>query len=404
MMRNLLLLSFVMVLYSHPSLAQDGGAQTVIIDGKEYSKDEIIEDFLKVAFSDVPWNADAGEEDRKKIQEMYFPPKKSFMEKTKGLFSSEKKTIRKPTGPIWLREQHMHYVGKGPLYKRNVINKWNMPEITVGINWPPYFSPKPAKGVQKLLNPFAEVYYDDFVKLVRSQITEMSDAIGRPIKFIEPGDMIDTTSEYAQIRIVPLDGVGGRSWFIGNAPYASRYVDPAQYETKFMNGVLFQSHKRAYFDGYLLPDEALNLDLSICKVQPTIEKNVLKAMVNECLVRSLGLPAMSEHPKSLLSHWYTIPDEDFYTSIKWINPLQINGEPVHPRFEHISPEWFEDNAVGLNPNMTWFVLDEKKVNSFSKIPSYDKYMLSLLYCPQIKSGMTRDQARDVLLSNQSCFR
>ena len=70
-MKRMIFLCFLVVLAAGRAGAAraEGDPQVFVLDGAEYTKDQIIEDFLNVAFSDLQWNADAGEEDRQKILE-----------------------------------------------------------------------------------------------------------------------------------------------------------------------------------------------------------------------------------------------------------------------------------------------------------------------------------------------
>jgi hypothetical protein len=51
----------------------------------------------------------------------------------------------------------------------------------------------------------------------------------------------------------------------------------------------------------------------------------------------------------------------------------------------------------------WINLNENLVLSFSNIPSYERVMISLLYCPDIKPGMKKIEVEKMLRESDQCF-
>jgi hypothetical protein len=388
--------------------------QVVIIAGKEYKKSEIIEDFLRVAFSDIPWNADAGEEDQKKIFDSYFPEGQSAV-KDKDTDTSS-----------WY-SKHKHYVGKGPLYKRNVINKWEREEITIGF-FLPYSSRINEKmatehnehnmkhyrySFEKIMKDGREKIISNAVSVIEKQLPALSKVIGKEISIIHPRDVWDSTSEYARIRVIPDGNMGYRTWL-----QVSDEKFPNAIEESFLNGVLFQSYTRRYFDGYLLPDSSHEIDMSICKVDPQLDVIFYTALLNECLVRTLGMSGMSVSSDSVLSHWHTKP-ESLLKYSAWFKIGERFADPVGEEGKLKSANMLENAAKTYNDpkkleqakamkkayeNEKREILDEHQLNYFSTITPYDKFMLRILYCSNIKSGMSPSEVREVLSTNESCFK
>ena len=413
MIRCVLLTFLLLLLFPDKGQSRELSSdnQVVIIAGKEYSKSEIIEDFLRVAFSDIPWNADAGEEDRKKIYDSYFP--------------KDQPTIKKEnTGnPFWY-SKHQYYVGKGALYKRNVINKWDKEEITIGF-FLPYSSrinePRATDhnmkyyrySFEKIMKDGREQKVKDVISVIVKNLPTISETIGKPVSIIRPRDVWDSTSEYARIRIIPDNLMGYRTWV-----QAGDEKLPNAMEEKFLNGILFQSYTRRYFDGYLLPDSTHEIDISICKVDPYLDVVFYHALLNECLIRSLGLPGMSSSSKSVLSHWHTKPEHLlkystwFKIGDRFADPVGEEGKLRYADMLEKSAERYNNaqkieqakEMRGAYKNEKRAPLDEHQMATFSEITPYDKFMLQLLYCPDIKSGMNREEVREKLSTAESCFK
>ncbi len=379
-----------------------------MVGAKEYTRAEVIEDFLSVAFSDIPWNADAGEEDRKKLLNAFAvgnPNPKSKIDKKVHQLNSN------PAGTIWL-DEHIHYIGKGPIYKRDVITKWNDKVITIGFGVP--YSARIHKANANLAN--LKLYYQSFerqmekgegvrIKKLFSEIRErlpaLSQSINKTIKLMHPRDVWDNSPVFARIRIIPSEQPSFRSWLAQiHAP------SPYAYDSRFLNGILFQSYARSYFDGYLLPKASHDLDIAVCIINPRMDSVFYEAMLTECLVRSLGLPAMTKNKNSILSHWHSNPQSLFKNTASY----KIGDRYVDPRKTKQAVLEKEENiktakaTEQIYQNKTYIVLDEDRLESFRNVTEYDQAMLSILYCKDIKPGMSKKQVRDVLSKSKLCFK
>ncbi len=403
--------AFLVVLGTDVGQAKNA-SNSIVIDGKEYSKEDIIEDFLRVAFSDIPWNADAGEIDRKKIYD-------SFVTGSSYMHDKESKRVKQLNSkPIenWLKE-HIHYIGKGLLYKRNVINKWDSDKITIGFGTPYAANLHVAKNNPKYIKTLHDTFernmknggekrIEDIFSLIRKSIPMLSKAIGKPIELIHPRDVWDNTSEFARIRIIPTEHFSYRSWLkSGHEPL------PDLYEERFLNGILFQSYTRRYFDGYLLPVSSHELDIAICKINPRLDSVFYDAILSECLVRSLGLPGISNFNASVLSHWHSDTEKLlnyspwFKIGDRFVDPRN-SDDAIEKKIEWLKNQGKNDaaeKAKQIHNNTKYRNLNERLVQSFHNVIPYDLFMLRLLYCPEIKPGMSKEVVGDILRNNNSCF-
>ncbi len=393
--------------------------QRIKIDNKEFNKEEIINDFLNVAFSDITWNTDAGEESRKKIYEAFV----SGNSNTYVNDSRLKEINSKPVSSVWLKK-HIHYLGKGSLFKRNLINKWENKTISIGFGLPYSTRINEAKDDPEMIkmaktsfeHSMREEGGDEKVNKIFAAIDKvvpvLSEAMNKPIELVHPRHVWDSTSEFARIRIILTNRPSFRSWLsVGHEPI------PDKYEERFLNGVLFQSYTRRYFDGYILPNDNHGIDLAICKINPDLDSVFFNALLNECLLRVLGLPAISENKESVLSHWHSDPDHLLNYS-PWYKIADRYADPAgeKQRLEHadllakqdvtyndsskkvdaekIKKEYYHGKRVPLNEN---------QLKSFNKITAYDRFMLSLLYCSEIEVGMNRESVRKILNNSNTCF-
>ena len=355
-------------------------ADNVVLDNKGYSREELIDDFLNVAFSDTPWNADAGVEDLKNFHKAYVLPQPTLWERVKKYF------IDSPSFDDSYMARHFFYKHRRKpspeaLMQRNLITKWGMNELKYGIDWPvdTILSKAEAKYVYGPNSPYEGIsgpqlkpsevlleQYDVFYNHIVRSIVDLMKFTDRDMSVLKPDSYIDRSVDHARIRIVPYTRWRPRSWLV----YDYHDFSPDTHEARLMNGVLFQSYTRGVIDGYLLPVKDHSVDMAICKVMPNMEEERVSALLNECMVRTLGLPGFSFNANSLLSHWHT--DEGIVDIAK--------------------------------RSITRVEIAQEDVDFFSrKIPEYDRFMIALLYCPQIKSGMTQIQVKDIFESDKLCF-
>ncbi len=417
-MTRAILLCFLGVLVAGAAFSAraDSDSQVFVLDGTEYTKDQIIEDFLNVAFSDLQWNADAGTEDQQKILNFYLSdnPKlntswwdylfnnNTETEQNKGKYNSNLVP--------WLAPHLAKNMG-APLNKRNVITKWAGSHVSIGIDWPRYTlsgkSPYGKYAPKVYITPYTPSgfgqYYDLLIAKAEAQTNALADATGLDIKVVPPDAMVESNQNFPRIRIVPDTVNNVRSWEQTDSNY-----HPVTDEESLLNGILFESYTRKYLDGYLLPDSQYNLDLTICKIDPTLEDSFLTALINECLIRSLGLPGISKNADSLLSSWHIIPDLTLFERRKKTTAFKLADQEIVSFMTKSALKGYQDRGQGelaeqMKKGTFWITLNEGLVSSFSNIPSYERLMISLLYCPKVKQGMSKQEAESVLRSNDACF-
>lgn len=378
--------------------------KTYVLDGEIYRKPELIDNFINVAFSELPWNSDMTPEDRDLMYQRFFGPEPEPWPTAKSSSASEDHIP-------WFKP-HLGENLKLPLNPRNVINRWDGMSITVGIDWPRFMEDASKTRWERNAHPGymendpatpysikgAESFYSKFTEIIKKQLSVLSDAIGADIRLIEPTDKTDRTRSHATIRIIP-----GASASLSHALQMPIHgFHPETYEKTLFNGVLLESVTRSYMYGYLLPDSSLSLDFAICKVDPTLKDVMLAALVHECLVRTLGLPSMSENEESILSYWHSRPEErlnfgrySFESGGQIIESSSFEGDD-----ERYDAKGKHDEAEMLRKSTRWISL---KQPFGKKIPKLDLVMLSFLYCPELKSGMTPDEARAALQKSEACF-
>lgn len=396
--------------------AVGGADKAYVLDGVTYTKDQIIEDFLNVAFSDLPWNADAGEEDRLKLLNFYLSdnPKLNkswwdYLFNNTAEKSQNKGKYNKKLVP-WLAP-HLAKNMDAPLNERNVITKWAGTHVSIGIDWPRYtLSERHSYGKyapKVYITPYTPIefakYYASLLAKAEAQTKALADATGLDIRVVPPDSMVETNQNFPRIRIVPDTVKSVRAWEQGDSNY-----HPVTDEESLLNGILFKTYVQNYFDGYLLPDSHYNLDLTICKIDPTLEERFLTALINECLIRSLGLPGISKNAFSLLSSWHTIADQTLFEQRKKNIAYKISNQEIVSFMYKSAIKGYEDrgqyNYAEQMKKMTfWINLNENLVSSFSNIPSYERVMISLLYCPDIKPGMKKIEVEKMLRESDQCF-
>lgn len=379
--------------------------KTYVLDGEIYRKPELIDNFINVAFSERPWNSDMTPEDRDLMYQRFFGPEPQPWPTAKSAgFSWE--------GIPWFKP-HLGENIKLPLNPRNVLSRWDGMSITVGIDWPRFMedgsktrwerNAHPGYMENDPTSPYsfegAESFYPKFTEIIKKQLSALSEATGADIRLIEPLDKADRTRNYAKIRVIP-DGTPALK--VATPSPGGYTFHPNTVEIALFNGVLLESVTRSYVYGYLLPDSSLSLDFAVCKVDPSLEDVMLAALLNECLVRTLGLPSMSENEESILSYWHSRPEErlnftrySFESGGEIIESATFEGDDE--RYDAMGKH---EAADQLRKSTQWISL---KLPFGKKIPKLDLVMVSLLYCPALKSGMTPEQARAVLEKSDVCF-
>lgn len=315
------------------SLAQDvqksGEPEKIRIGDQEYTRGEIIADFLNIAVSDQMWN-----------QELDRLP--SGFSRAIDRYISEKVVAAHKVGGPWFAP----YLDRQDGWPtRGSLNKWQRNSVTVGIGWPRYSLSPTAKDGHIYAQSEEIKFYPKVQKKIEGLIPILENHSGINISFIPPTDRKENSEDYAVIRIIPFKSVkSGR-----RSPFAHEGLTwyPHFAENDLWGGVLFESSDDE-MDGYLLPKGNNELGFVVCKINIPIDDEPLESAITECLIRAMGLPGLSSSRNTSLGGVHSIKKDS----------------------GHITP--------------------------------YDAYMVKLLNCPSLKSGMDKNQIFQVL-TKKNCI-
>lgn len=319
---------------------------------KKYSAGTIIVDFLDVAFSERFWNEDAekkGEGGFAKVIDSYRVENWNLNDaKIKDMYDTQRRYLP------WLAD-HVYRPDGLPAY--GVIHKWDA-ALTIGIGWPAFSGQtRPEYDTAQGRSPFSESeareFYEVAAKIVDELIPVIEETTGLSANLIAPTNAKETTEDYARIRIIPTTRkVSSRSW----ARVPSSEWMPQHSEVYLWGAIPFEVLNPKLIDGYILPKKTRGIELAVCKISTSASEELFKALVAECLVHALGLPARFQ---------------------------------LQPELNSI----FGDGFEGASSDD--FVFDE--------IPEYDRRLISLLYCPAVKSGMDKNEVFQLLISDDRCI-
>lgn len=312
-----------------------------IVDGKDYSKDQIIRDFLKIAFSthmwfeDKPIDFDSGWTVNGVIPIDYIVP--AWNKKESGYDS-------------WvlnlLLTDHPKF---------DSINRWSG-DLTVGFGWPPFDSSRNMDAI----NPprFTEIDESLSAK-VTSFLPKLTVLTGHRARLIHPKD--ETLENYAKIRIIVTD-----SFFMTSKDFRSDRIMEGYHlfpsgsgvrlneRDSFSKAVRFSPFLPYQVEGYVFPDGQNNIQFAVCQLNPKLGEKVMLTLLTECLARVLGLPEGGILHKSSI----------FY------------------------PRATAEEATIDRPTFS----------------PYDEAIISLLYCDKLKAGMGRSDVLRTLYFEPSCFK
>lgn len=168
-------------------------------------------------------------------------------------------------------------------------------------------------------------------------------------------------------RVIPDSSLKGTSWRCSPSPVSrfeyTKYIlnmrFRADFEQYLSTAVLFTPEAERQVDGYLLPNADNSIGMSFCFITIDHSPEMIKGLVRECLVRSLGLTqAPYDNGTALLGYWNN-PDQ-------LITKRARNNIPKEP------PE----------------------------ITEMDRFLIKTLYNPQINPGMTVPDLARLLSTHQ----
>lgn len=350
-----------------------------LLDGRRVAKIELINIFLEVAFSNVIWLENTPEP-------AYFYKALRLIE----IISSEKDYFQ-PL-PRYIKGS---WIGKyiftgGQFPASGVINKWTSDEISIGIGWPKYI----GDIVETDMSGDTVKRFSDIASALARNISRKT---GLKIVFKSVDLQSEAGENFARIRILPVSGTGLLNKYKSYIANTIDYMHPnLEVLGLLVGGVEFSPFSKVQVDGFLLPNQDNSLGLSVCRIVSAHDTDVLTALLTECVLRALGLPAVLKKAKvsSFLSEWNSSEEAVSKT-------LLLDGESAIYRTE--KPAHFDspDGEIAV-----FYPKDDSKLfNRQADLPEYisnavkdaqitdtDAYLLSLLYCDAIKPGMSKLEA------------
>lgn len=292
----------------------------------------------------------------------------------------------------WL---YPHLVPENGLPKPLAVNKWTQP-IRIAFGMPndlkPYEdAPENGKRVFKLVYPrllegkwtgfhfaindhIADIKSYDSFSVVENEIKGFAEAVspivGLPVSYIAPD--LETKDQYGNIRINlfkddslktqstnrlvsdgafkrvdrQIPGIYGVKFGINGPPPPSSF---SELEAMLKTPITFKSLRR-HVEGYFLSNEKNEIQMAVCYIWEGHTIEILRGLIRECLLRSLGFPDPAYPLAGILS-------EELSMLGNW------NGStgPM-PRF----PDYLHKPL---------------------SLTDADRFFLSFLYSPKIQAGM-----------------
>jgi hypothetical protein len=387
----------------------------ITVGGNVFGKEDLIRDFIKIAFSETLRDEETGE-DAKYLFRRFLQHRFVFDKKLKENENIKEILPDIPDVADYQRQkdefENMMYPWAQEYLRRpngfpkvDVINKWKDKEIAIGIDWPIYTlngwpgtidmrEGQPVSTFSAFRDRHQDVY-QEIRGSIEPLLPKLERASGIKFRLQMNSDPRERTKEYARIRIIPINTIGLYNYFKFHRWYyfySNVIGGNFHLETDMNNwlgGVTFTPFTRSQVDGYLLPHEDNSLGMSFCKVLPIVGKEMLKALITECVVRSLGLPNLSqENETAILGNWNKAYDGD-----SKLMPLDgraaVIGGGGNPGYVKPTKEEFAKVKKDIKP---------------AQFSEYDALMLKLLYCPAIKPGMDKYAAITELAQDNTCWK
>lgn len=360
-----------------------------LLDGRRLSKIELINVFLEVAFSNVIWLENTPEP-------TYFYKALRLIE----IISSEEdyfKPLPRHIKDSWIGK----YIFTGGQFPASgVINKWTSDEISIGIGWPKHIGDIVETDMSDdTVNRFSEI--------ASALARNISHKTGLKIVF-KPVDLKSEAGEnFARIRILPISGTGLVNKYKSYIANTIDYMHPNLGVLGLLvGGVEFSPFSKVQVDGFLLPNQDNSIGLSVCRIVSAHDTDVLTALMTECVLRALGLPAVLKKAKvsSFLSEWNSSEEAVSKT-------LLLDGESALYLTEKATRFELPDGEIAaFYPTDKSALFDRQadlpeyisNVVKDAQITDTDAYLLSLLYCDAIKPGMSKLEAAVTLFQHDGC--
>lgn len=135
-------------------------------------------------------------------------------------------------------------------------------------------------------------------------------------------------------------------------------------DTYIKNGFVFTDSSNKQVDGYILSNGKNEIEMAICYIWVGHELEMIKSLINECILRSLGFPG-------------------------FVYPAGMK-DPV--ALSYLGP-WNDPDTLDVFDKST-----QGKIKTPMGLSEFDKFMIQTLYRPEIKPGMDYIQVRNILRS------
>jgi hypothetical protein len=214
---------------------------------------------------------------------------------------------------------------------------------------------------------------------VKAALPVLHELTGLPVSYIPHNQ--ETSDSFGNLRIVLVrrslntgfkDSVVPSGLVEPPGMGLSIFSQPLSYatvETALTTAVHFTPYSDQQVDGYLLPNADNSIGMSFCFIWEGVSSPVMRALVRECLVRSLGLPnAPALGPTMILGLWNQhVP----FGLFRMEAPIEAKLTDI-PRLIQEQMKLWRPNAPLRMPPITEF----------------DRFMVKTLYSPSIKPGMS----------------
>jgi hypothetical protein len=344
---------------------------TYVLDGKAYTRERLIGDFIQVAFPHYAW-AEVGYNRSNPVSQI-------------NIFG----------------DSGVDAEGDIPAF--DSVSRWNKP-IKIGFV-PPKIDDSPLNV--DLLSFKKRVHeHIEGIKKVLEKIT------GQPVEILDDKDI-----RYAGIVIYPEPDLGpvislkfqplsgGSVW----ASDASGLPDAKEISSRY--SLRFTPSTGTQVEGLINPDKENNIEFANCHIWGGFKDNLFKPLVTECVLRALGFPDMIlSNSSAVLGHWNAAYDRYAFNWFQWQQRQPFvwqNDAAYTPEVENLLNISATKGAWGLlHKDKDWHwpmeIADQNIIKG--QLTEYDVAMLSLLYCKNIKPGMGRHQVMSVLSKSPECFK
>ncbi len=339
------------------SLVKGEGRNAFVIEGREYSRAELAAHFVSAAFNDYLW-----------------------LERSAGLLRAIEiieNPKAKDISESWYRPYMVRAAG---LPRHGVLNKWKG-DVSVAIGWPSVGEINDSYSV-------ADISQDHFFhKIVSGRVSSLKEKTGIKLRYIDSKEDAAAGELFAKIRIIPILGTGLFNDYKVDVVGAGQHsISNINSFNRIPGAVEFTPLSRAQVYGMYVPDVEGSISFASCRILISLPAKMISALVEECLIRSLGLPALSERAPhgSRLSEWNSKANAASKLPI-------YDGEEARDPFSHLRQKIDKDNQVDL-----------REVGG-SGYSDYDIKMLSILYCPSLKLGQDKVSTLYTLMKSDDCF-